>query len=362
MKKQLKQLGMIAMAICTLSSCKKDTPTTSVTEGNYEHGYFVTNEGGFGSGNGSISFISNDNTVENNVFASINSFLLGDVVQSMNIINDKAYIVVNNSYKIEVANIDSMTHVASIEGGHFQSPRYILQVDENKAYVSDWGGGFGGAIVIIDLDSNIQTDLIYNGGSPEGLVKSGDKVFTADGGYGWSGSAPRVSVISTITDEIESTIDVGDVPRSIQVDANGDVWVLCEGKTEYDADWNIVGHTAGQLVKINGTTAQIEETFIFADSTQHPSNLVINDAGTTLYFSNGGWAKAVYAFDIADTQLPTTALINKSFYGLGCNGGYIYGTDAVDFVQNGWSYRYTTSGAIVDSVQVGIIPGGYSFN
>ncbi len=363
MNTNLKIIGMFILAISILVSCKKDMPSLSITEGNYENGYFVSNEGGFGSGNGSISFISNDNTVENDVFASVNYFLLGDVVQSMNVINDKAYIVVNGSAKIEVSSIDSMTHVSSIEGGYFQSPRYILQVDENKAYVSDWGAGFGGAIVVIDLDSNIQSGFIFNGSSPDGLVKTGDKVFTADGGYGWSGSSPRVSVINTITDEIESTIDVGHVPRSIQVDANGDVWVLCEGATNYDPTWSYIeSHTAGQLIRINGVTAQITETFIFADSTQHPSNLVIDDAGTTLYFNNGGWTKAVYAFDISDTELPSTSLINKSFYGLGCNGGYIYGTDAVDYMQSGWSFRYTTSGTVVDSVQVGIIPGGYCFN
>ena len=44
---------------------------------------------------------------------------------------------------------------------------------------------------------------------------------------------------------------------------------------------------------------------------------------------------------------------------MGClNDGYIYGTDAVDFSQEGWSYRYTSSGLIVDSVQVGIIQAG----
>ena len=34
--------------------------------------------------------------------STINSFALGDVVQSMSIINDNAYICVNNSAKIEV--------------------------------------------------------------------------------------------------------------------------------------------------------------------------------------------------------------------------------------------------------------------
>ena len=34
------------------------------------------------------------------------------------------------------------------------------------------------------------------------------------------------------------------------------------------------------------------------------------------------------------------------------------GTDAVDFTQSGWSYKYASDGTIIDSVQVGIIPGG----
>ncbi len=360
MNTNLKQLAVIVLAISTLASCKKDSPNPSITEGNYENGYFVTNEGNFGTGNGSISFVSDEGTVENNVFENVNGSLLGDVVQSMNIINDKAFIVVNGSYKVEVTSLDSMKHIKSIEA--FQSPRYILQVDDNKAYVSDWGGGFGGFVSVIDLNSLEWTkNILLGGASPEKLVISGDRVFTADGG-GWSNPAPTVSVINTLTDELESTIDVGDVPRSLQVDANGNVWVLCEGETQYDANWNVIGHTAGQLIKINGITTQVEETFVFADSTQHPTNLVINDAGTTLYFSNGAWVKSVFAFDISASDLPTTPIINKSFYSLACNGGYIYGTDAVDYMQNGWSFRYTTTGDVVDSVQVGIIPGGYCFN
>ncbi len=309
MKTNLKQLVVFALTIGTMASCKKDTPSLTVSEGFYENGYFVTNEGNFGSGNGSISFVSNNGTVENNVFENVNGSLLGDVVQSMNIINDKAFIVVNGSYKVEVASLDSMKHIKSIEA--FQSPRYILVVDENKAYVSDWGGGFGGFISVIDLESlEWSKDILLGGASPEKLVKSGDLVFTADAG-GWFEPAATVSVINTLTDELESTIIVGDVPKSIQVDVNGDVWVLCEGKTEYDANWNVVGHTAAQLVKINGTSAQIEQTFVFTDSTQHPSNLVIDESGTTLYFCNGGWSKAVYVMVVMFMEQMLLILYSK---------------------------------------------------
>ena len=86
--KKMKKMGIIALAVISISSCQKESFTPTVSEGNYENGYFVTNEGNFGTGNGSISFISNEGDVENDVFSQINSFQLGDVVQSMSIINN----------------------------------------------------------------------------------------------------------------------------------------------------------------------------------------------------------------------------------------------------------------------------------
>ena len=355
MKKNVKKLLFIALAITAFSSCKKDSPTPTFNEGLYEDGYFVTNEGNFGAGNGSISFVSNNGTVENNIFEKVNNFLLGDVVQSMNIINNQAYIVVNNSSKIEVASIDSLKYVTTIDD--LVSPRYISKVSENKAYVSDWGIN---GVQVIDLITNSVVSSITCGNGPEGMAVSGDNVYVCNSG-GW-GLDDKVTVINSLTDEVETELIVGDKPKSTVVDLNGDVWVLATGNTEYDAYWNIVGHSAGKLIKINGATAQIDKTFTFSDSTEHPTNLIINESRDILYFSNGAWNKSVFEFQINENELPTNPLINKNFYGMSCNDGYIYGTDAVDFNQEGWSYRYTSSGLIVDSVQVGVIPGGYCFN
>jgi len=351
MKKNLRKIGMFALAITVLASCKKDNIDDIYVAGNYEDGYFVTNEGNFGTGNGSISFVDEYGAVENDVFASINSFALGDVVQSMNIINDNAYILVNGSSKIEVASVDSMYSVATIDA---VSPRYIAKVNDNKAYVTDWGIN---GVQVIDLLTNTISSTIACGTGPEGITVANGFAYVCNlGGFGLYNT---VSVIDIETDIVVSTLEVGDRPNSAVVDANGAVWVLTGGFTEYDADWNVVSETAGNLVKIVGNT--IEATYAFAVG-NHPQDLVIDDAGTTLYYSDGSWSKAVYAFDITDTELSTTALINKSFYGLGVHGGYVYGTDAVDFTQSGWSYKYTTEGTIIDSVQVGIIPGGYCFN
>ena len=149
-------------------------------------------------------------------------------------------------------------------------------------------------------------------------------------------------------------------PSSVEVDINGNVWVLSAGFTEYGPapDYAILSQSSGSLVKIVNNSIELNLTFPLGNN---PSDLIIDDSGSNLYFSDGSWSKSVYSMNISDVQLPTNPLISRNFYSLGFNEGYIYGTDAVDYVQQGWSYRYSTSGYVVDSVQVGIIPGSYCF-
>jgi YVTN family beta-propeller protein len=351
MKNNLRKVVMIVLAITVIASCKKDEPTPVAIDGLYEDGYFVTNEGNFGTGNGSISFISDEGIVTNDVFASVNSFALGDVVQSISIIGDNAYVLVNGSAKIEVASVDSMNSIATIDA---VSPRYMAKVSDTKAYVTDWGIN---GVQVVDLTTSTISSTITCGTGPEGIVVSNGFAYVCNVG-GW-GLDNTVTVINTATDAVENTLTVGDNPNSAVVDANGDVWVLTGGYTEYDAAWNVISETPGNLVQISNNSILSTYEFVVGN---HPEDLVINDAGNTLYYSDGSWSKAVYAFDISATELSSTALINKSFYGLGSANGYIYGTDAVDFSQQGWSFRCSTDGSVKDSVQVGVIPGGYCFN
>jgi hypothetical protein len=351
MKKQITKIGMIALSITIFTSCEKDTIDVFISEGNYENGYFVTNEGNFNSGNGSISFVSKEGNVEDDVFTSVNSVPLGDVVQSMTIIGENAYIIVNGSAKIEVASLDSMINLATITG--LTSPRYISSVSENKAYVTDWGVG----VQVIDLNTNEITSTITTGVGSEDIAVSNGFAYVCNLG-GW-GLDNTVSIIDIASDMVVSNLVVGDKPNSVVVDVNGDVWVLTGGHTEYDANWNVISETEGNLVRISNNS--IVDSYSFSVG-NHPEDLVINSDGNILYYSDGSFSKEVYAFNINDNQLSSNSLISKSFYGLGCANGYLYGTDAVDYVQNGWSFQYSTEGILLDSVQVGIIPGGYCFN
>ena len=351
MKKNLRNIGMFALAITVLSSCKKDNIDDIYVAGNYEDGYFVTNEGNFGTGNGSISFVDEYGTVENDVFASINSFPLGDVVQSMTIINDNAYIVVNNSNKIEITSVDSMNYVGTIDVGF---PRYIKQVTNDKAYITTWGTGYGNEVKVLDLNTNTIVNTIPCGLGPDAIEVSNGFAYVCNiGGYDVDNT---ISIIDISSDMVISTLELSDKPNSVKVDIDGNVWVLTKGTTEYAADWSVVAVSPGNLFKI--TNNEIVEIFTFPLG-NFPKNLVINNLGDVLYYSCAG---SVFSFNVADATLPTTALINRGFNGLGAHDGYIVGTDAVDFTQSGWSYKYTADGSIIDSIQVGIIPGGYCFN
>ncbi len=347
----LQKLLLLALIII-ISGCSKNNPDP-ILNIDYTNGYFITNEGNLGDANGSISFVSEDGVVENDVFISNNSVsALGDVVQSMSIIGDYAYIVVNNSNKIEIVTADSMKYVSTIDVGF---PRYIKQVSDEKAYVTTWGTGFGTEVKVLDLNTNTITGSIECGSGPDAIEVSNGFAYVCNVG-GWS-SDNTVSVIDIYTDNIVAILEVGDNPNSLSVDVNGDIWALSHGNIVYDP-WPIISTTEGSqgtLVKISNNSIVNTYTFPLGSKAK---NLIINDNGDELYYS---YNNSVYTFNINSSSLSETPIINKDFYGLGFNNNYIYAGIASDFQSSDWSYRYTSTGLLVDSVNVGIAPNGYCF-
>lgn len=352
--KHIVSLSMLALAF-TITSCDKDDPEPPITTlipVSYDNGVFITNEGTFGAGSGTISFYSRSSgSVSNNIFDAINLYPLGNVVQSMEIHNGKGYIVVNNGGKVEVVNATSFASAGVITG--LTNPRYFLGIDNNKGYVSEWGvGGVAGAIKVIDLNTKTVTSTITTGKGAEGMVKTGNNVYVACGG-GYDNDSV-VTVINATTNAIVKSIHVGANPSALKVDANGDVWVLCSGKV--DGSYNYIANT-GKLARIDGNADTVNISLPFVS---RPSNMAINGAKTMLYYSTGG---KVYAHSNTASVLSSTAVINRSFYSLGIDpsNDYFYGSDAGDYVSNGKVLRYNASGVVVDSFTVGVIPGNFCF-
>ena len=188
------------------------------------HWVFVANEGNFGASNGSISMINNNDEV-------YNVEEVGDVVQSLEVYEDKLIVVVNNSHMIKVYDIteDGLSLPGIEISTDNSSPRELVVVD-NKVYFTNWNTK---DIKVLNLfNYNIESSISVDG-LPESIV--------SDGSYLWVGimmnedysSANSVVKIDINTNSVVETYDVGLGPTSLVVDEN-EVYVA---RTFYDENW-----------------------------------------------------------------------------------------------------------------------------
>ncbi|MCF6222313.1 MAG: YncE family protein [Flavobacteriaceae bacterium] len=347
------KLAVLLLALVFLNACSDDNNEPDLPKGDYEKGYFITNEGPFQNGSGSITFVGDDGVVYQNIYRSVNNENLGNIVNSMALSDENAYVVVNNSHKIIVANRFTMQKIAIIEGQDINNPRYMV-IDDNIGYVSNWGDPSNpddDFITVIDLQTNTVINTIAVGEGPENMVLEDDLLFvTLEGG--WSQNN-KVVVIDTNSNTIVKTITVGYVPNAIVDDDNDNIWVLCGGKPSWASD-----ETNGVLYKIKMSNLEIT-SFEFA-LTEHP-DLLINDDNTLYYSLNG----KVYAMNANDTTLPNESIngLDGFYYAMQAHDGELFATDAKDFTSEGTLKNYDlTSGTLLETVTTGIIPGDIIFD
>jgi len=321
--------------------------------GDYANGILVSNEGPFSNGSGTVSFISEDLSVVNNgIYKIKNEEDLGNVVQSIGFTEDEAFIVANVSNRINVVNRFTFEKIASITDG-LNNPRYFTEAN-GKGYVTNWGDTADETddyVAVINLQNYTVEGTISVVLGPEAILAKDNMVYVAHQGA-W-GQNNKVSVISTTSNEVVKTLRVGDVPNSMQLDASGDLWVLASGKPAYTED-----ETPGVLSKINTSTNEVDANFEF-EITEHPGKL--NMDRNNMYYCLGG---TVYKQSSSATTLDKeSALDNVSFYAMVINNGRLYGTDAGDYASNGTLTVYDLNTKLaIDTLTMGIIPGGIYFN
>ncbi|VAW10141.1 putative surface layer protein [hydrothermal vent metagenome] len=354
MKMKMKSLVWAAALGFFITSCSSDDNVVEVVpKGDYEKGILVSNEGPFNNGTGTVTYISEDlATIEDAVFNKVNSADLGNIVQSIGFNDDKAYIIANVSNTINVVNRNTFEKVATITDG-LNNPRYFVEAN-GKGYVTNWGDTTDETddyIAIINLTDNTVEGNISVVLGPEHLLAQGEILYVAHKGA--FGQNNKVSVINTTSNTVTTTINVGDVPNSMQFDDTGNLWVLCSGKPSFSGE-----ETAGALVKVNTSTNEVATTMTF-ETTNHPSQLGID--GSMLYYYLGG---SVFSLSTTADSLPSDSDFDElSFYSMTINKGMLYGTDAKDFASKGSLTIYDLSSKdLLKTLEVGIIPGGVYFN
>lgn len=331
-----------------ITSCIKDNETVSQP---YDSGVFITHEGAFSGGTGTVSFYNRTvGGIKNDIFATENNgAAIGNILQSMTIVGDKAYLIVNNANKVLIVDAGTFKFQDSVKGTTL--PRYLLNIDDKKAFISEWGAnGVEGSVKVLDLTSKKITKTIATGKGAGRMLRIGNAVWVTNGG-GFDKDS-TIAVVDVANEAVTSKINVGISPNSILQDANGDIWVLAGG---HWSDKN------GKLVQIKNNT--IVATYTVP---QGASSLVTNNTKNTLYFIAG---KAIYQKDLTTAapsvfvDKPTPTAVFGSLYGLDLDpkSGNLYLADAKNYSSTGTVYIFNNSKLLQDSLKTGIIPSGFWF-
>jgi len=354
-KSVLKRAGiarLIITAVIFLYSCENDNNDPVVPDEGYTGGFYIVNEGPYLTGTGTIDFVRNDGTVYKDLFASANGGLpLGNIVQSVSIIGSQTFVVVNNANKVEIVDTKTFKSAGTID--NLLSPRFMITVDNENAFVSCIQDS---SVRIINLNGfEITGSLPVKG--PEKMMQINDQIWVLNqGGFSVDSS---ITVIDIASKTIVDTIQVYPQPSGIQEDRNGKVWVMCTGRNA----WHIGGNSEGHLICINPADYSIIEDIEFPSIENHPEELVINQTKDVLYYRYPG---GIYKFEIETVEPENSAFISRSssFYTLAYDKDHslILGTDPLDYIQNGWVFRYRSDdGSVVDSIEAGIAPGEIFF-
>jgi hypothetical protein len=344
-------LGSISLFV----SCSKDEEDVVIDNNTYYNkGVLILNEGG--SGQGSVSFVSNDlANFTQNVYGAVNgSDLFGKYVQSIFFNGDYAYIIAGGSNKINVVNRKTFQLIAKIETG-LVAPRYGV-VKDGKAYVTNANtyGSFSNPlpgntddyVAVINLTTNlVETTIPLNTTANRILLENGKLYITEP--Y----NNDKVLVINPATNALETPITIGSDADSMEV-KDGVLYVL---RSPYGGP--------SEIVKVKLTDSSLSNV-VLPSSQNEAKNLDIE--GNKIYYTVG---TSVYEMDVTATTAPTSDILSYTstsqwgkMYGFAVRNGHIFIADGGDFTANSKAYVYSLTGTLQKEFTVGVGPNGFYFN
>ncbi len=347
----MKRFLLLVVLGLTATSCATSPTSPSSNYTPKAVAVYVLNQGDFGQGNSTLTaYFPDSNRAENGIFRSVNGRSLGDVGNDIALNGDEAYMVVNNSNKIEVIDASSALSIATIYFPSGTSPyRIALYPPDNVGFVSDL---YTNAVSVINLSTNslVPADTIPVGDAPYGITCISRQVFVANSGYG---KGNTVSVIDASTRKVVKTLKVGEGPTEIEPDGNGYVWVVCPGQ--------IGSNGSIYIVNIKSDTV--------ADSINVGMQIPSFTGHTLAMDQKNGYGyliadSSVVKLDLLSKTIMDKNLIRGSFYAISVDlsNGDIYVADAKDYKTAGTVYIYNSYGQSTGrSFTTGINPDGMAF-
>lgn len=337
-------------------------------------GMYLVNEGNMGSNKCTLDYLDyRQGYYVRNLYAERNPTVikeLGDVGNDIQIYEDRLYVVVNCSNKVEVLDATTGVRIGQV---NIPNCRYI-RFYRNKAYVTSYVGpvqlnnpdAVTGAVYRFDISTLEIEDRVSVGYQPDELCVLGQYIYVANsGGY----MAPNYdTTVSQI--EIEGFKQVHKIPvginlHRIRADKYGKLWVTSRGNYE-----NISSNLYVLEKKQNRNEMQVTDTLNIPCT-----NLTIQ--GDSLYYYATEWnnytQRNTITYGIIDIR--THEKISDNFitdgsesditipYGIAIHPetGEIYVTDAKNYVSSGVLNCYSPEGKLKWRVRTGDIPAHMAF-
>lgn len=341
--------GLFAATLLFNVACKDDEVFED--KGTFDKGYLITNEGSFTHNNAEVSFVSDDlATVQNDIYKTTNANEpLGDVLQSIAFDGVNAYLVVNNSNKIQVVNRYGFKKLATITS-NLQGPRNIAFAG-NYMYVTN-NNFFSSYYVSIYNKSDLSfvKKMTFDRYAEKIVEASGNVLVQTDGVSYSTGSAVvtghSISILKSSNNELlkEVTLpDSGEIKDLGSKDGFG--YALSSTYTD------------SYLYKINALTGDVTNIALAGVAGAEKMRI----SGDTFYFLDG--LGNVYAKSIsANTAATKIFTIPYYVYGFDIVDGKIFASDAKDFSSASEVNVYSLTGQKLKTFNTGVAASNFYKN
>ncbi|MDR0230287.1 MAG: hypothetical protein LBI72_14675 [Flavobacteriaceae bacterium] len=347
----------LSLTLFFASCTKSDDPfVEKVVTPTYQNGILILNEGGFTKNNASLNFVGYDlATMYDDIAKPADAKTLGDVAQSMAFNSTKAFIVMNNSNKIEIFNRYTLKYEATIDK-NLSQPRYIA-LSNDEIYVTNWGSKSVNVFKQSDYSFVKEISLKYQ---PENLVVSNNKVYVQETAeWGATTSANKISIIDTKTKEVTKVITVEGKEKD-KIDLQG---IVAHGDFVYAISSNSY---RTDFFKINNITDTQILTFP-SGANNNAKNLRAENA--KLYYTSNN---KVFAWEINDRAAQKYPLLTltaaesqdtyAAFYGFNVIDNKIYVANAGDYTGPSKIKVYDLQGKVLKEFKGGLLTNGFYNN
>ncbi len=337
----------LALAAAFMISCDRNDPEDEMTATNYEHGILISNEGGFSTPTASVSFLSNDFSVnESDIFAkSNNNEKLGNVLQSIGFKGDQAYLVMNKPSKIEIVNRNSFQKTGTITT-NLDQPRYIA-FHGNYTYVTNNNFFDVKKVSVFDAGNQFVKDIPFPRYADK-ITSSGGYIYVQTDGVDYipnevptGHTISRINPANNVVDQVITLTDNAPI-RDMVADQNS-VYVL----TSDDQNTYLYTITAN-----SGAFSKAE----FSGVTQ-ARNLAL-DGGKIYFFTGDNRVHVV----TGNSSSPLFNVSSSAYvYGFNVIGQHVFISEP-SFVSDSTVKIFNLSGTLVKTLSTGIGTNGFYQN